>query len=415
MKPTFLGRNTSTAIVVALVVVALITTWWIFSHYLDEVPAPVAAQPNTSGSTTLTAAQWASLTIKPVTTRVFDSVLTTDGLVVVNDNKSVAVYSQFSGRVLNVFAQAGQIVRKGAPLASILAVEVAQTKSDTAAAAAAEATSLKQLELARATEERQHQLFLAEAGAEKDWLQSKVDLAAADNVHRAAVVALTAARDKTAILGEPSSPRSGDSQRLSRAGEAGQTAIAAPIDGLIVQRQIAAGQYVNSLASGGSAPLFTITDGRTVWIVGNVSEAQAADVKMGQPMDIRALSLPGRTWRGQVTWIAPSVDPSSHRIGVRTEIANEDGALKPQMNVTVRLLDAQPRQTLAVPRSAIIFDGSEAHCFVVMGERTLKPKKLQLGRIDSELAEVKAGLKPSDQVVTRGALFIDRAAEDSAP
>ena len=398
---------------VALVVAALAITWWIFREH-SEAQAPIPAQASAPGTLRLTPVQWASLTVEPVGTRVFDSVLTTDGTVVVNDDKSVAVYSQFSGRVLNVFARAGQAVRKGAPLASILAVEAAQSRSDTAAAAAAEATSLKQLELARATEERQHQLFLAQAGAEKDWLQSKVDLVAAENVHRAAVVALTAARDKTAILGEQSSQDTDNAQMPRRAGGAGQTVITAPIDGLIVQRQIAAGQYVNSLASGGSAPLFTVTDSRTVWVVAYVSEAQATNVKMGQSMDVRAFALPGRIWRGQVTWISSNVDPSSHRIGVRSEIANDDSALKPQMNVTARLLDDQAHKTLAIPRSAIVFDGSEAHCFVVTAERTLTSKKLELGRVDSELAEVKAGLLPGDRVVTRGALFIDRATEDSA-
>lgn len=390
--------------IVALVLVAMASAGWAFRD--QAAPAPLSIQaPKAAGSLTLTATQWASLTVEPVRRKIFDSVLTSDGTVVVNDNKSVAVYSQFSGRVVTVFVEAGQMVRKGAPLAAILAVEAAQAKSDTAAAAAAEATSLKLLDLAQITERRQQQLFLAEAGAEKDWLQSKADLTAAENTHRAALVALAAAREKNTILGQPASRGPGG---------AGQTVISAPIDGLVVQRQIVAGQYVNSLAAGGSAPLFTITDRRTVWVVANVSEGQAAHVSLGQPMDIAALAVPGRTWRGRVSWVAPSVDTSLHRIAVRAEIANEGGALKPQMNVTVRLLESQPGEALAIPRSAIVYEGSQAHCFVVTGERTLAPKTLQLGRIDSDVAEVRSGLRTGDQIVTRGALFIDRAAEDGA-
>ncbi len=402
---SFRAPSGSAVLITVLVLVAIGSAGWTFRD--QAAPAPLLIQaPKVAGSLTLTATQWASLTVEPVRKKVFDSVLTSDGTVVVNDNKSVAVFSQFSGRVVTVFAEAGQMVRKGAPLAAILAVEAAQTKSDTAAAAAAEATSLKQLDLAQLTERRQHQLFLAEAGAEKDWLQSKADLVAAENAHRAALVALAAVREKNTILGQTAS---------SSPSATAQTVIAAPIDGLVVQRQIAAGQYVNSLAGGGIAPLFTITDGRTVWVVGNLSESQAAHVSLGQPMDIAALALPGRIWRGRVAWVAPSVDPSSHRIAVRAEIANADGALKPQMNVTIRLLESQPGEALAIPRSAIVFEGPQAHCFVATGERTLAPRTIQLGRVDTDVAEVRTGLRIGDQIVTRGALFIDRAAEDGAP
>lgn len=353
----------------------------------------------------MTPVQWATLKIESVQVRNFDSLIATDGLVSPNDNKSVAVYSQFSGRVVNVYAQPGQLVRKGAPLASLIAVEAAQTRSDIAAASAAEATLLQQLALARLTERRQHDLFLAEAGAEKDWVQSKADLAAAENSHRASVAALAASREKAQVLGESGAPR---------AGAEGQTTITAPISGLIVQRQVAAGQFVNSLASGGSTPLFTVTDTRTVWVVANVSETQASQLALDQPVRIYPLAFPDRAWEGRIEWIASSVDPNSHRVAVRTEIANPDGALKPQMTVTVRLLDKRPTEAIAIPRSAIVFDGAKAHCFVVTGERTLAPRELQLGRVESDLAEVKSGLKPGEKVVTRGTLFIDRASEDHA-
>ena len=366
-----------------------------------DAPSESAGAPD---ELTLTPTQWSSLTIEPVRRKLFDAVATSDGTVMVDENRSVAIFSQFSGRVIDVRAQAGQLVHKGSALASILAVEAAQSRSDTASAMAAEATALKLLELARLTEQRQHQLFLAEAGAEKDWQQSRTDLVAAENAHHAAQAGLGAAHEKSAILGDPIT---------SRSGGAGQTVIVAPIDGMVVQRQIAAGQYVNSLAGGGSAPLFTITNGRTVWVVANLSESQATRVTIGQRMDASSFALPGRTWHGKVSWIAPSVDATSHRIAVRAEIDNADGTLKPQMSLTVRLLQAQASESIAVPRSAVVFDGSDAHCFVVSGEKTLRARPLKLGRVDADTAEVLAGLELGDRVVTKGALFVDSAAEDA--
>ena len=60
-----------------------------------------------------------------------------------------------------------------------------------------------------------------------------------------------------------------------------------------------------------------------------------------------------------------------------------------------------------------MLDGAKAHCFVVTAERTLAPRELQLGRVESNVVEVKSGLRPGEQVLTRGTLFIDRASEDT--
>ena len=392
-------------LIASLVLFASLFAWWLLRESSPRSPEPVEMTRQAPGTLRLAQAQWGSLKIEPIRKKSFDLVATSDGVIAVNDNLTVPVFSQFSGRVTEVYAQAGQAVRKGALLASVKAVEAAQTKSDLATAVAGEATARKQMEAVRVIENRQHELFLAEAGAEKDWLQSKVDLAAAENARAAAQMALVAAREKAAILGD----RGVDGTHI------GNGEIIAPIDGLIAQRQVARGQFVNSLALGGNAPVFTITDPRTVWVLANVRETDSAQLKLGQPIEISALALPERILRGRVSWISASVDPSSHRIAVRAEIANPDAVLKPQMTVTVRLLDDHPVETLAIPRSALVYDGPDVHCYVVTAERTLTLRSLKLGRIDGELAEVKSGLSAGDLVVSRGALFIDRAADDNAP
>lgn len=393
------AKRLSIAIGLAL---ALLT--WISWKTLIR-PAP----PPTHGSTAsvpaglrLTAAQWGSLTIEPARAAVFDSVVSSDGFVAANDNTTSSVFSQFSGRVVAIYAQQGQTVRKGDPLLAVLATEAAQTKSDLAAAAATEGTARKQLQQAQLTERRQHELLLAEAGAEKDWLQSKTDLAAAENAHHAAEAALAAAREKAAVLTDATG---------GGMGRVGQAVITAPISGIVLQRQIAPGQFISSLATGGSTPLYTITDLRTVWVVASVSEIDAARAKIGQPVEITVLALPGLKLRTHLTWVAATVDPATHRVALRAELPNPDQALKPHMSVSVRLLESSPTEAIAVPRSAVVYQGQQAHCYVETAQHTLVGRKLEIGRIQDGLAEVKAGLAAGERVVTRGTLFIDRAAE----
>ena len=194
-------------------------------------PKEPSARETGSGSFHPTADQWGSLTIEPVRTAPFDTLVTADGTVVVNDNTTANVFSQFSGRVTSINGQPGQSMRKGTVLLTLLATETAQLKGDLAAASAAEATTRRQLDLAKVTEKRQHELLLAEAAAEKDWLQSQADLAIAENAERAAQAAVASAREKAAVLTSHTPGSSGQ----------GNAEIVAPIDGVIVQRQVAPG------------------------------------------------------------------------------------------------------------------------------------------------------------------------------
>ena len=385
-----------------------VLAWWFGSNRSEQPggrPTAIVASPTSAGFQ-LTPVQWASLKIDPIRNVSFDSVLVADGVVTTNDNATAAVYSPYSGRVIAIQAQLGQTVRQGAPLATVLATEVAQSNSDLVAAVGAEATAHKQFELTQLTERRQHELLLAEAGAQKDWLQSQSDVVAAENSYRAARAALAAARTKAAILGDTSSKRSG---------AVGIGLITAPIDGVVVQRQVASGQFVNSLSAGGGTALFTIADLRTVWVLASVNEMDAVGLKLGQIVEVSALALPERTFRARVSWVAAVVDPTTHRVSVRAELSNPDGALKPQMTATIRLFEGRSVEALAIARSAVVYEGQDAHCFVVVADRTLVVRKLQIGRVQGGVAEVKSGLSAGDRVVTRGALFIDRAAEDANP
>ena len=363
------------------------------------------ASPVPSAGFQPTAAQWDALKIEPIGKLRFDSVLVADGVVATNDNATAAVFSPFSGRVTTIQAQLGQTVRKGDPLARLLATEAVQSDSDLAAADAAQSTANKQLELAQLTEQRQHDLLLAEAGTQKDWLQSQTDLVVAENSQRAARASLAAARARAAILG---------GARPQPDGTNGYGLITAPIAGVIVQRQVSPGQVVNSLSAGGSVALFTIADLRTVWVLASVNETDVAALKVGQPVEVSTLALPTRALHAQIAWISAVVDPATHRVSVRAELPNPDLALKPQMSVTVRLFEGHPSDVLAIPRSAVVYDGPDAHCYVATRDRMLVTRKLQIGRIQGDQAEVVSGLSAGDRVVTRGALFIDRALDDPA-
>jgi cobalt-zinc-cadmium efflux system membrane fusion protein len=111
-----------------------------------------------------------------------------------------------------------------------------------------------------------------------------------------------------------------------------------------------------------------------------------------------------------VTYVAALVDAVTHRLPVRAEIENRDGALKPEMFANFRIFTGDASESPAVPEPAVVYEGNAAHVWVVAGDDLLSLRSIRTGRSNDGLIEVLDGLKPGERVVTKGGLFIDQAA-----
>ena len=112
----------------------------------------------------------------------------------------------------------------------------------------------------------------------------------------------------------------------------------------------------------------------------------------------------------RLSQLAALLDPVTHRLPVRADIDNPDGALKPEMFANFRILTGDVAQSPAVPAAAVVYEGSAAHVWVVTGEGLLAYRAIRTGRSDAGLTEVLDGLKPGEHIVTKGGLFIDQVA-----
>ena len=352
--------------------------------------APPAEAPSPPGTFRATAQQLKTLTIESVALHGFVSEELTEGKIAVNGDRATPVFSPYSGRVTRVIAGLGDTVKQGAPLATVDATEFVQAQNDLKSAAA-------QVKLARINETRKHALYDAKGGSLQDWQQAQADLTAA-------TTALSAVRNRLRILGQSDAQIAG----LEAAGSIDPTAtISAPIAGAVVDRQVGPGQY---LQAGAGTPVFTIADPSSVWLLANVREADSALVHLGQPVEVRVLAYPKRWFKARVTYVAALLDPVTHRLPVRAEIDNRDGALKPEMFANFRILTGDIAQSPAVPEAAVVYEGSAAHVWVVAGDGLLAYRAIRTGRNDAGLVEVLDGLKPGERIVTKGGLFIDQVA-----
>jgi cobalt-zinc-cadmium efflux system membrane fusion protein len=383
-------RQWRVAGIAAAVLVAVILVLQLGGKMFGPRDAPAAPAPSPPGTFRATPQQLKTLTIQAVQTHAFVSEELTEGKIAVDGDRATAVFSPYSGRVTRVIAGLGDTVKSGAPLATLEASEFVQAQNDLRLAAA-------QVKLARSSETRKHALYDAKGGSLQDWQSAQADLTAAES-------ALNSVRNRLRILGKSDA----DVAALEREQTINPVAtITAPIAGVVVDRQVGPGQY---LQSGGGTPLFTIADPSSVWLLANVREADAGLVKVGQSVEVHVLAYPKRTFKARLTYVAALVDPTTHRLPVRAQIDNRDGALKPEMFANFRILTSDESQSLAVPEAAVVYEGDAAHVWVAADNGLLSFRTIHTGRSNDGLVEVLDGLKPGEQVVTKGGLFIDQVA-----
>lgn len=358
---------------------------------------PVKTDP--PGTFRPTKAQLDGLGIAPVMRMNFRSEQLTDGVIAYNDDVTTPIFSPYSGQVTRVIAKLGDAVKKGDPLMMVAASEFVQAKNNLIAARA-------QVALTTASEARQHELYLAKAGALKDWLQSQSDLATAQGN-------LQAARNQLSILGKSEHEINALENDAKVAETNPETAVKAPVSGIVTQRQVGLGQYIQSASAGATMPVYTISNLSSVWLIANVRETDAPLMHVGQIVEAHVLAFPDRIFKAKIAWVAPAVDSNTHRLAVRAEINNSDGALKPLMFANFSIVTSDETQAVGVPQSAVVFEGGNAHVFVANSDGTLAIRPVRIGRSNGDFLEVTAGLAEGEKIVTRGTLFIDRAAGGS--
>jgi cobalt-zinc-cadmium efflux system membrane fusion protein len=378
-----------TGIAAAVVVIAVLAAW-LGGRAFGPHEAPATSAPSPPGTFRATPQQLKTLTVEVVQTHDFVSQELTEGKIAVNGDRATPVFSPYSGRVTRVIAGLGDTVKPGAPLATLEASEYVQAQNDLKSAAAA-------VKLARINETRKHALYDAKGGSLQDWQSAQADLTNAE-------AALSAVRNRLRILGKSDA----EITELERAEIMNPVAtLRSPIAGVVVDRQVGPGQY---LQAGSGTPVFTIADPTSVWLLANVREADAGLVKRGQSVEVRVLAYPKRAFKARVTYVAALVDSVTHRLPVRAEIENHDGALKPEMFANFRILIGDASESPAVPEVAVIYEGNAAHVWVVAGDDLLSLRTIRTGRSNDGLIEVLDGLKSGERVVTKGGLFIDQAA-----
>ncbi len=351
----------------------------------NHKPRGLAAQ-----SVELSASEFAKYNVKPVAERDFTIVREAIGAIDFNQEMSVQVFSPFPGKILELFAKAGDDTKKGDALFTIDSPDLLQTESTLLAAAGTFNTTTRALERAK-------QLYAIQGIAQKD-----LDSATSDQ--QAAEGALKAARNAVRIFGKTDA----DVDRILTERRIDSVLrVYSPISGKVTSRSAAPGLFVQP----GNAPApYTVSDVSTKWLLANVAEVDIPLLRLGQRVDVTVQAYPGRVFRGEIANIAAAVDPNTHRVLVRSEVRDLAQELRPGMFARFVIRTGRAMRSLAVPNAGVVRegDGTMTVWITTDGKRLVK-RTVVIGLQQEGYTQILDGLNPGDRAATENALFLSNA------
>jgi HlyD family secretion protein len=186
----------------------------------------------------------------------------------------------------------------------------------------------------------------------------------------------------------------------------GYTTIVAPMDGVILSRDVEMGDAVSSILVLGSTATLVMTEGDTseVYVQGKVDEADIAHVYLGQPARIKVESFRDRLFNGKVTKIAPMGVEKDNvtTFEVRVSINNPGGELKANMTANAEILLDEHKGVLTVPENAVLYDNQRNASVQVPDKHQkegFRKVPVTVGLSNGSNTEIVSGLKEGDQVV----------------
>jgi membrane fusion protein, heavy metal efflux system len=335
--------------------------------------------------------QVASLKIQAVGQASFEVLRSAVGNIDFNQNMLVQVFTPNPGRILQTFANVGDRVERGQILFTVDSPDLLTAESNLIQAAGV-------LVLQNRNLKRLNETLRGGGGAQKD-----VDQAVSDQ--QTAEGNLRAARDSVRIFGKTDE----EIDQIIKDRRADPALIVrSPITGVVTQRTAAHGLYIQP---GNSPAPFTVADTTTMWMLANVVENDAPLLRVGQEVKVRVGAWPDREFGGAITVLGAQVDPATRRVWVRSEIRDPESLLRAGMfaNFTIRI--SQPFLALAVPAAAIVREGDGSMTvWVTTDYRHFEKRTVRTALQQGGMIQIIGGLRPGEQVVTEGAVFVSNKA-----
>ena len=355
---------------------------WVSASFKREPPPPPAESPDMTvgkGTIALTpeAPQWKVLRLDTAVTATSHWTDPVPARVKIDEAQSSKLGAPLAGRVITVSVELGQKVKVGDTLFTVASPNLAELRAEREKADV-------DLQVAKTSLERVQAMVATNA------LPAKEEVSARQTYRQAEVQVKLAAAKLSSL-------------KVSSHGE-NEFTVAAPREGVIVEKNVFAGQEVSPDAGGA---LLAIADLSSVWVVADLFEADATEVREGALAEITSPSLPDVKLAGTVDMVSSVVDPNRHTVPIRVHLPNTDRLLKPNVYARVRF-ETKPREgAVEIPASALVSDGQHQYVFLQEHPGHFARHEIVAGSAIGGVVPILEGLKAGDTIVAEGAILLD--------
>ena len=361
--------------IAAVVIVALMIGWGIWSHIATANAAKAATQTR----------QNAVPQVHVMTAKADDSPSVVDLPGTMEAFDSATLYARATGYIAKRNVDIGSKVHAGDVLAVIAAPDLdqqlAQARAQLIQMEAAMRQAIAQRGLAKVTNQRTSKLVTEGWDSRQQGDQDATTLntsSAAVGVAQANLAAQAAAVNRLVEL-------------------TGFESVVAPFNGVITARQIDVGNLVTADSSSGTS-LFSIARDDVLRVQVYVPQEDFFGLKDGQDATITVPQLPGRNFHGRVSRNAAALSTNTRTLLAEVDVDNKDGALSPGLYGIVHFKEPRPEPIISVPTQAIIFN-DQGLSAAVMDDGKIAVRHLDVAADDGAQVRVRAGLKDGDQVI----------------
>jgi cobalt-zinc-cadmium efflux system membrane fusion protein len=387
-----------TLVVLAMLAVAVASYYGLFSFWPNpgktevsskESSVSAAAGSSPAPSLQLSDSQLASIKIAPVGHDSFSVEKEAVGSIDFDEDLCVQVFTPYQGKIIAAFAQLGDVVQKGQPLYTIDSPDLVQAESTLIGAAATLDLTNKELERARALYETN------KAVAQRELEQAISDQQTAEG-------ALKAARDAVRVFGK-TEDEIDQMVKIRKIDPA--LVVVSPIAGQITARNAQPGLLVQP----GNPPApYSVADVSTKWMLANITETDSPLIQVGQPVEVAVLAYPGRVFKGKISKLGAVVDPNTHRVMARYEIADPKDELRPGMLASFVIRVQAPVESVAIPVNGVVRNGDGTMAAWVTTDRHhFLQRIIKVGLQRDGEYQVLEGLQAGEVAVTDGAIFLN--------
>ena len=369
-------------------------TYWSWHDYSEGglgVGKAKADAPSKStldvDSIDLSDSQLSAVKVEPVGMRDFPVEKQAVGSINFNQDLEVQVFTPYQGRVIALFAEIGNDVKKGQTLFTIDSPDLLSAESTLIAAAGV-------MDLTTRNLARLKDLYTTRAVSQRDLDQGISDQQTAEGN-------LRAGRDAVRIFGKTDA----EIDQIIANRKADPTLVVpSPIDGRITDRNAAPGLFVQP--AGAPAP-YTVADINTMWMLANVAEDDSPAFRVGQAVQVKINAFPGEVFDGTVTTVGSSVDPNTRRVLVRSEIKDPKHELRSGMFANFVITVGAPARSPAIPFNGVVREGDGTQTiWVTADRRRFTRRTVEIGQQRDAYRQILKGVQAGELVATDGAIFL---------